>query len=141
MKTPALLLALVLGAAASAAWSAPAAYFVIDHSTSSLIDVAVAKTVVRDGLQAEKLKKLYPVSRWGFVSEVEGGFDDAKTCIITARTLLLPRSTTGALVFKPEKTATTFGTRANATNDQCRALAQAKLAEATEALRFGITGR
>lgn len=141
MKT-ALILAALLGlAAAPAAWSAPAAYFLVDHSTSTLIDPAGARAVLKERLQPDALKRLYPLRKWGFVSEVEGGFDNAKVCIITARTMLLPRTTTGALVFKPEKTATTFGMQANATNDQCKALAKAKLVESAEALRFGMVGR
>jgi len=141
MKMPALLVAVVIGVAAPAVWSAPPAYFFMDHSTSSLIDAGTATGVLRERLLPAQIKSLYPARKWGFLSEVEGGFDDAKVCVITARTMLLPRTTTGALVFKPEKTATTFGIQANATNDQCKALAKSKLIESAEALRFGIVGR
>jgi hypothetical protein len=141
---PALLLAVLAGLAAPLAHAGPPAppitYVLIDHSTSALIEPGAARDVLRERLPTE-LKRLYPVRKWGFVSEVEGGFDDAKLCIITARTMLLPRTTTGALVFKPEKTATTFGAKASATSAECKALAKAKLAESAEALRFGMIGR
>lgn len=140
MKKPALLLTVVLGLAAPMVQAAPAGYMLFDHSTSELIDPTTARGVLQDGLPVS-MKKLYPLRRWGFVSEVEGGFDNAKVCVITARTLLLPRTTTGALIFKPERTATTFGSKPDATRDECKALAKAKLAESVDALRFSLTGK
>ena len=130
------LLIALLTASASTAFAAPAGYLTLDHSSILLIDKATAQAQWKENLPA-KLLKLYPVGRWGFLSEVEGGFDDAKTCIITARAMMLPRSGK-MLVFKPSKTATTFGIQAAATASQCRALAKAKLGEAIADLNFAL---
>ena len=54
--------------------------------------------------------------------------------MITARAMLVPRIVNSRLVFKPEKSATTFGTVANATLEQCKALATDKLKEAITAV-------
>jgi hypothetical protein len=137
---PALLFTALLGLAVPMAQAAPDGYLLFDHSTSTLIDPATARSVLQERLPVG-LKRLYPLRKWGFVSEVEGGFDDAKVCVITARTLLLPRTATGALIFKPERTATTFGSKPDATSDQCKALAKAKLVESAEALRFSLIGK
>jgi hypothetical protein len=80
------------------------------------------------------------VGKWGFVSEVEGGFDDSKVCIVTARAMLMPRSGK-ALLFQPSKTATAFGIQAAATEAQCRALAKSKLSEAIAAVRSALLHR
>lgn len=135
MPTARLLVAL-LTASASTAFAAPASYLALDHSSDLLMDKATAQALWKDNLPA-KLLKLYPVGRWGFLSEVEGGFDDAKTCIVTARAMMLPRSGK-ALVFKPSKTTSTYGSQAAATAQQCRALAKAKLGEAIAALNFAL---
>ena len=135
MPTARLLVAL-LTASASTAFAAPAGYLTLDHSSDLLIDKATAQAQWKENLPA-KLLKLYPVGRWGFLSEVEGGFDDAKTSIITARAMMLPRSGK-TLVFKPSKTTTSFGIQAAATLPQCRALAKAKLGEAIAALNFAL---
>jgi hypothetical protein len=118
MFTARLLTALSMTICTSMAFAAPAAPLTLDHSSTRLIDKSTA---------------LAPVARWGFVSEVEGGFDDAKVCIVTARAMMLPRSGK-SLVFNPSRTATTFGMQAGATEDQCRGLAKAKLGEAITAL-------
>jgi hypothetical protein len=130
------LLAALLTASASAAFAAPASYLTLDHSSDLLMDNATAQALWKDNLPA-KLSKLYPVSKWGFLSEVEGGFSDAKVCIVTARAMMLPRSGK-ALLFKPYKTASTFGIQAAASEEQCRALAKAKLGEAIAAVRFAL---
>ena len=140
MKATTGLLAALLLSIVSAAQAAPAPYLVIDHSTEILMDQATALSIWKEHRMPEKFGKLYPTSKWGFASQVEGGFDDAKTCIITARAMMLPRSGK-ALLFKPAQTATTFGTLPGATADQCRALAKTKLSEAIASVRDSLVPR
>jgi hypothetical protein len=114
-------------------WAAQPQYLSVDHSTDMLIDAATAKAMWKKQLPAARLAKLYPVKKWGFASQVEGGFNTTNTCIVTARAMLLPLR--GKLLqFKPEKTATTFDALPNATRDQCRDLARKKLEEAMQAV-------
>lgn len=135
MPTARLLVAL-LTTCASTTFAAPASYLTLDHSSGMLMDKATAQALWKDNLPA-RLLKLYPVGKWGFASEVEGGFDDAKICIVTARAMMLPRSGK-TLVFRPSKTTTTFGIQAAASVPQCRALAKAKLGEAIAAMNFAL---
>ena len=132
MFTARLFTALSFTICTSIAFAAPAAPLTVDHSNTRLIDKSVALALWKEA-QTAKVVRLYPVARWGFVSEVEGGFDDGKACIVTARAMMLPRSGK-SLVFNPSRTATTFGMQAGATEDQCRVLAKAKLGEAITAL-------
>ena len=139
-----LLLAATLIAASSAALAAPARYLIADHSTEALIDkdsaVAVWKAEVDDQRRA-RLQKLYPVSKWGFISQVEGGFTDDKACVVTARAMMVPRIVGDRLVFKPAKSATAFASQAGASREQCRALAAAKLKEAVGAVASSLIAR
>lgn len=136
MSTARLLTALSMTISASMTFAAPAAPLALDHSSPTLIDKPTAMALWKGALSA-KLVKLYPVGKWGYVSEVEGGFDDAKVCIVTARAMMLPRSGK-SLVFQPNKTATAFGMRAGASEEQCRGLAKAKLGEAISALHSAL---
>ncbi len=130
------LLCALLPLVSCAAFAAPAAYMTLDHSSAQLMDAATASGLWKQSIKA-RLFKLYPVKNWGFVSEVEGGFDDARVCVITARAMMLPRSGK-ALVFRPAKTATAFGARPGATADQCRALGKEKLSEAIGAVTASL---
>src|SRR6185369_9512721 len=132
MSTARLLTALSLTISASMTFAAPAAPLTLDHSSPTLIDKPTAMALWKGAMSA-KMAKLYPVGKWGFVSEVEGGFDDAKVCIVTARAMMLPRSGK-ALLYRPAKTATAFGIHEGATQQQCRAFANAKLKEAINAV-------
>ena len=116
----------------SLTFAAPAAYLMLDHSSNALMDKATAQSLWQERLPA-KLVKLYPIKKWGFVSEVAGGFDEARVCVVTARAMMMPRSGK-TLVFQPAHTATAFASQAGATMPQCRALAKAKLAEAIAAV-------
>jgi len=129
----------LLALASTASHAAPPAYLTLDNSNAQLMDAATASAMWKQNLPA-KLFKLYPDKRWGFVSEVEGGFDDARVCVVTARAMMLPRSGK-TLVFRPAKTATAFGSQANASADQCRSLAKAKLGEAIVAVASSLAGR
>lgn len=131
----ALLAALSAGAPLAHAAGAPA-YLTLDHSSAALLDNAGAQAVWKaqlpDATRA-RLARLYPVGKWGFSSQVEGGFNADKVCVVTARAMLLPRSGK-LLTLKPEKAATTFDAKPGATQEQCRALAQDKLGEAIGAV-------
>jgi hypothetical protein len=121
------------------AFAAPATYLTVDQSTASVMDAATAKAAMNAAFSA-KLVKLYPVKQWGFATEVEGGFDDAKVCVITARAMMMPRAGK-VLQFKPAKIATAFGSQAGATQAQCQALGKAKLDEAVKALSATLLTR
>jgi hypothetical protein len=118
------------------AQAAPPIYMVLDNSSPALMNQATAEGLWKQQMSA-KLMRLYSVKKWGFVTEVEGGFDDAKVCIVTARAMMLPRSGK-SLVYRPAKTATAFGTHPGATAVQCKALATDKLAEAVGAVQTSL---
>ena len=127
-----LLFATLLLGCASLAHAAPASYLSIDHSTDMLMNDSDAQASWK-GRLTPRLMRMYPVGKWGLLTEVEGGFDDSKLCVVTARAMMLPRSGK-TLVFKPIKTATAFGTMPGASREQCRALAKTKLGEAQIAM-------
>lgn len=137
LRPSALLLPLALSLCASAALAAPKApphYATLDHSSETLADKAAAEALWAESLPVARLAKLYPLKKYGFVSEVEGGFDATRTCVVTARAMMLPLSATRAFVFKPVKTATAFESLPNASLEQCRALAKTKLREAVQGI-------
>lgn len=151
MTPPAAALTLLLLAAASLAQAAPEAaaeakprkglmaprvHLTMDHSTASLMDKATADALWKKHLGA-RVAKLYPVPKWGFISQVEGGFDASKTCVLTARAMMVPRRGKN-LIFEPSKSATTFATQAGATVEQCRELAKTKLDEAIVSVRSSL---
>ena len=119
------------------AQSAPPQFVTIDNSSGPLMDNATAKAMWKETLPTARLAKLYSPRKWGFASEVEGGFNAGKTCIVTARAMLLPMRGKG-LLLAPEKMATAFDAIPNATNEQCKALAKAKLKEAIQAVVAGL---
>jgi hypothetical protein len=126
-------------ALSSSAFAAPAQYLIVDQSSDRFIDKAAADALWKR-VVTPKLMKLYPPKKYGFATEVEGGFNASKTCVVTARVMLLPNTVTDKrLIFKPVKKTTTFDAMPNATEAECNALAQAKLKEGVEALVFGLT--
>lgn len=130
MKSAVLLPALLLSLAAQAA--DPKTNF-IDHSSDQLIDAGTAKQVMGDAIPA-KVWRLYPATKYAFVSQVEGGMKGT-TCVVSARVLLLPLTPTmKAVLFRPQKTATAFDAAVNSSTEQCKGLAKDKLKEATEAV-------
>ena len=135
------LLGSLLLALQSAALAAPAEYIFIDDSSTILIDTASAvkiwKAQVNDASRM-RLQKLYPVGKWGFVSQVQGGFTTDGHCVVTARAVLVPRVLGSRLVFKPQRSATAFATKPAATREECRDIAAAKLKEAIVAIRSTI---
>ena len=136
MKTPAALLTVLLLAGTGLAQAAPKIHLTMDHSSASLMDKPTAAALWQQHLTA-RVVKLYPVAKWGFISQVEGGFDENKACVLTARAMMVPRSGKN-LLFVPTKSATTFATQAGATAGQCRALARTKLDEAIVAVRSSL---
>jgi hypothetical protein len=127
--------------AASPAHAAPPAYIVQDHSTDYLMDEATARALWGENVPA-RLRTLYPPRKWGFASEVEGGFNEAKTCVVTARAMILPVSATGRhLMYLPAKVAGAFDSIPNATLDQCKQLSRRKLREAIQAMVFAVSPR
>ena len=136
MKTPAALFTVLLLAGTGLAQAAPKTHLTMDHSSASLMDKPTAAALWQQHLTA-RVVKLYPVAKWGFISQVEGGFDENKACVLTARAMMVPRSGKN-LLFVPTKSATTFATQAGATAEQCRALARTKLDEAIVAVRSSL---
>lgn len=119
-----------LFAAASVLAAPPKNAVLIDHSSATLIDGAAAKAIVAEGIPA-RAWVLYPATKWGYVSQVEGGFTSGGTCVVTARVMMMQLTPTlKAMLFRPHKTATAFDAVAGATQEQCRALARTKLQEA-----------
>jgi hypothetical protein len=138
------LLAAALLLATAAASAAPATYLIVDHSSAALMDKAGALASWKaqmDDKRMARIAKLYPVGKWGFISQVEGGFTADKACVVTARAMLVPRVLGSRLVFQPAKSATTFGTAANASAEQCKALAADKLKEAITSVDSALAAR
>jgi hypothetical protein len=133
MKTRTALLFSAIVTLGATAHAADPVFITLDHSSEGVIDKASVQAIWKESLAGKllKLNKLYPAKRWGFVSEVEGGYTQAKVCVVTARVMMMPTTMAGkSLLFKPSKTATTFDAVPNATREQCADLAKAKLKEA-----------
>ena len=127
--------------AASASFAAPEQYKFYDHSSPELIDTDSALAIWRaqvDESMRMRIQKLYPVSKWGFISQVQGGFTSDKTCVVTARAVMVPLILRSRLEFKPYKSATAFASQPGATREQCRELAAARLKEAVLAIRSSL---
>jgi hypothetical protein len=133
-RTAASLSAVLIGIfGCSTVWAAEPKTNLTDHSTDLLIDADTAKQVMGENIPA-KVWKLYPASKYTFVSQVEGGMNGT-TCVVSARVMLLPLTPTmKAILFRPQKTATAFDSIANSNTDACKALARTKLKEATTAV-------
>jgi hypothetical protein len=90
--------------------------------------------VLSEGIP-DKVWKVYPASKWGFVTQVEGGITAAGVCVVTARVMMIALTpTVKAPLFRPEKIATTFDAAPGAGAEQCKQLAKAKLVEATQSV-------
>jgi len=131
----------LLLAFSSATFAAPAEYLFVDDSSPILIDTASAVAIWKsqvDDKSRLRLQKLYPVSKWGFVSQVQGGFTHDNTCVVTARAVLVPRVLGSRLVFKPQRSAMAFATKTGATKEECREVAALKLKEAIVGVRSAL---
>ena len=140
LKIKSLVFAALCAVATTAAHAAPPVFLTIDRSSATLISEADAKAVWQAQIKKTgplHLAKLYPPAKWGYLSQVEGGYNSAKICVVTARAALMRR--TGKTVeFKPEKMATAFDAVPNLPQDQCQALAKAKLEEAVAAVMTSL---
>ena len=108
-------------------------HVLLDLSSENLIDAASARTVVGDAIPAA-VWKLYPPRKWGFFSQVSGGFTADKICVVTARVMLAPLTVTNGIIMRPAQRAMAFDAKPNATQEECKAIARAKLQEATTAV-------
>jgi len=115
-------------------------HVLLDLSSETLIDAASARSVVGDAIPAS-VWKLYPPRKWGFFSQVSGGFTADKICVVTARVMLAPLTVTNGIIMRPEERAMAFDAKPNATQEECKAIARAKLQEATEAVVSGLVRR
>ena len=131
MKHAVLIPALMLS---MAAWAAEPKTNLMDHSNGTLIETGAAKAVMAENIPA-KVWKLFPARKYTFLSQVEGGMTANRTCVVSARVMLLPlTATVGAVLMRPQKTATAFDAKPDSSTEQCRALASDKLKEATTAV-------
>ena len=106
----------------------------LDYSTPTLISGDAAKKLMADTIPA-RVWKVYPASKYTFISQVEGGITSGGACVVTARVMLMPLTPTAkAVLFRPQKSATAFDALPTATAAQCGTLAQDKLKEATTAV-------
>ena len=102
----------------------------IDHSNALLIDPAAATATMGENIPA-KVWKIFPASKYAFISQVEGGMKGT-TCIVAARVMLVPLTPTAkAVLFRPQKMATAFDAAPNSSTDACKGVAREKLKEAT----------
>ena len=135
MKHAVLIPALILS---MAAWAAEPKVGpktnLMDHSNGTLIETSAAKALMAENIPA-RVWKLYPARKYTFLSQVEGGMTANKTCVVSARVMLLPlTATVGAVLMRPQKTATAFDAQPDSSTEQCRSLARDKLKEATAAV-------
>jgi hypothetical protein len=119
---------------------APRKTVLLDLSSESLIDSATATAVVSDAIPAA-VWKLYPPRKWGFVSQVAGGFTADGICVVTARVMLAPLTVTNGVIMRPAERATAFDAKPHATEEECKAIARAKLKEAIDSVVSGLVRR
>lgn len=121
----------------SSVQAAPPKPISIDRSSSFLVNASASEELWKDSMTA-RVRKLYPVSKYRFVSDVGGGFTDNKTCVVSARAMLLPVRGP-ALIYSPVKSATVFDAAPNLDRGQCVELAHAKLKEAIQSMVGALT--
>jgi hypothetical protein len=119
--------------------AADSLYAVADASTATLIDKSTVDAIWHAHLPEARLARIYPPKKWGFLSQVEGGLVGGQTCVVTARAVMLPRTTpTRRLVWAPAKSSTAFDSKPNASAAQCSELAAEKLTEAVKSLASSL---
>jgi hypothetical protein len=115
----------------------------VDRSATFLIDSAASEKVWRENTPA-RVTKLYPATKFRFVSEVGGGFTEAKTCVVTARVMLLPVVLLPVqgrkVIYAPIKSATAFDAQPNLSREQCQELARATLKDAIQSIASSLAG-
>jgi hypothetical protein len=112
-----------------------------DRSDNFLIDAPTAEKIWRENTPA-RVAKLYPSRKFRFVSEVTGGFTDNKTCVVTARAMLLPvvyLPVQGSkVIYAPIKAATAFDSVPGLSREQCQEAARARLKEAVQSVAAAL---
>ena len=132
MTTKTLLSLALLSLAQAASAAPPPKAGLLDFSTDAVMDDKTAIGMLGEGLPA-KLWKVYPPSKYAFVSQVEGGLTSNNTCVITARVVMITLTPTmKAPLWRPQKTATAFDAQPGSSTAQCKDLAKAKLKQAIE---------
>lgn len=113
----------------------------VDQSGSFLIDSATSEKLWEANLPA-RVKALYPVRKFRFVSEVGGGFNEAKLCVVSAHVMMLPvvRLPIQGLkaIYAPIKSATAYDAVPNLSREQCQALARSKLKDAIQSVAAAL---
>lgn len=118
-----------IAGAAGAMAETPKNAVLIDHSMPTLIDANTAKGMIAESVTA-RVWKLYPPHKWGYVTQVTGGFASGGTCVVSARTMIMALTPTlKVMMFRPYKTATAFDAAPGLSQDACRDLAKQKLQE------------
>jgi hypothetical protein len=129
---------LMLATGAYAAKPKPMSY---DDSGSALIDNATSEKLWKENTPA-RVAKLYPPKKFRFVSDVTGGFNDSKTCVVSARVMLLPviflpiQGT--KIVYAPIKSAGAFDAVGGLDMGKCQELARTKLKDAIQSLTSAL---
>jgi hypothetical protein len=109
--------------------ASPPKAVLIDHSMTSLIDSKAAVAMLGESIPA-RVWKLYPANKWGYVTQVQGGFTASGTCVVTARTMIMALTPTlKVMMFRPYKTATAFDAAPGLSQEACRDVAKQKLQE------------
>jgi hypothetical protein len=124
----------------ASAWAADPKPNLLDHSNGGLISEADAKAVVAENIPA-KVWKIHKPGNYTVLSQVEGGLTANKTCVVTARVMLLPLTAAmKAPLYRPlpKLTATAFDAVAGSSTDACKQVAKDKLKEATGAVVSSI---
>ena len=125
----------------TSAFAAPPKPISVDKSANFLIDPEIAEKIWKENTPA-RVTKLYPTKKFRFVSEVTGGFNEGKTCVVTARAMLLPvvrLPMQGAkVVYAPIKSATAFDAVAGLSREQCQDLGKSKLKEAVQSVTSAL---
>lgn len=113
----------------------------VDQSASFLIDPATSEKLWIENIPA-KVRKLYPSNKFRFVSEVGGGFNESKTCIVSARAMMLPVVRLPIqgpkAIYAPIKSSTAFDAVPNLSREQCQELARNKLKDAIQSVASAL---
>ena len=137
MKSGVAILALTALLASGAFAAAPPKPISMDRSGSSLIDAATSEKLWKANTPA-RVAKLYPSRKFRFVSDITGGFNASKNCVVSARAMLLPvvylpiQGT--KVIYEPIKSASAFDSAPSLSDEQCQALARTKLTESIQSL-------
>ena len=125
----------------TSAFAAPPKPISVDKSANFLIDPEIAEKIWKENTPA-RVAKLYPSRKFRFVSEVTGGFNEGKTCVVTARAMLLPvvrLPMQGAkVVYAPIKSATAFDAVGGLSREPCQDLGKSKQKEAVQAVTSAL---